>query len=152
MAGIFCLKYLTMILKLKLDEAIKLQKILTDELTKLKRKIFDAYKQGQKERVDTLLSSWLSISNDLVSLKTEIRRANIEEDISKKIYERDELKILGKIYKNMEGYENRVNKIDEAIKRLSNDITVCNNLTNIKVEVESESLKNIAKKRADNEN
>lgn len=127
---------------LKLNEAIDLQKLLIRELNQTKRDIIRASKKkGNTYELKKLIDRWFSLSNDLVSIKIAIRKANISKNIARDIYELSELQSLKNIYYEI-GWDEEYDNTKQSIKRLEKEIEVANSLSDVNVKVESEIAKN----------
>lgn len=126
-------------MKLKLNEALELQKTMQVKLKRNRKELLEAHKKGDEITFNCLLRTRLKLSKDTVSLKTQIRKANVEGGIARKIYELSELKSLKDIYVHTDR-SLEATDIERSIVRLSRDINVSNNLTTIEVDLESNIL------------
>lgn len=126
--------------EIKLCEALKLQKILTDIMKDIRQRI-----KGIDDTGDNL-SELHRMSKDLVSLKVAIRKANVFNGIARKIYELYEERGLYSVY-NQLGKDTESLEIKSNIDELSEEIKELNNSTTIQVKINSRTLANIVKKQ-----
>jgi len=138
-------------MKLKLKNAIKLQKELVNELKQNKKQIISVYnneelaKEDKDARVNELLIRQYSLSNDLVNLKTNIRLKNDEINITRKIYELTELKQIESIYRYINSKE-EADKLKGTINKIENILEEVNTSEEVEVEIESQIIEKIEQK------
>src|SRR6056297_2160840 len=132
-------------LDLKLKEALDYQKILINELKKKRRyikNICDNSNLDKQELNNEVLES-LKMSQDLITIKSKLRQANVEHSIDPLVYTLSETKELLITYNNIlnlckdkdkdleESYKksitnlrNKISNIEDKLKEKNNEATI----------------------------